>query len=52
MKKIFVIAALFLATGVVSSCTKENSVKPSTQSNDVILSTGDARPSSGGHGNG
>jgi hypothetical protein len=28
MKKIIYIAALFISTGIISSCTKENGVKP------------------------
>ena len=30
MKKILLIAALFISTGVISSCTKENEVTPTT----------------------
>jgi hypothetical protein len=32
MKKILLIAALFISTGVISSCTKENNVTPVTKS--------------------
>ncbi|WP_342648268.1 hypothetical protein [Mucilaginibacter sp. CSA2-8R] len=28
MKKFIYIAALFISTGIISSCTKENGVKP------------------------
>lgn len=56
MKKIFLIAALFVASGVVSSCTKENDVKPSISKkladgpgDKSTLGSGDGtRPSEGG----
>jgi|GEM_PF-2574284 len=32
MKKILLIAALFISTGVISSCTKENNVTPISKS--------------------
>ncbi|CAM3833383.1 hypothetical protein MUGA111182_12320 [Mucilaginibacter galii] len=32
MKKIFLIAAFFVSTGIISSCTKENNVTPVAKS--------------------
>jgi hypothetical protein len=35
MKKILLIAAFFVSTGIISSCTKENNVKPVNKSLSV-----------------
>jgi hypothetical protein len=35
MKKILLIAALFVSTGIISSCTKENEVAPASLSKKV-----------------
>jgi hypothetical protein len=43
MKKIIIIAFAVLTTGLVSSCTKDNSVKPATvKTGDVTCGTGSA----------
>ncbi len=50
MKKFFYIAALLISTGVISSCTKENGVKPTvTKVGDVesVINT-DPIPADGG----
>lgn len=56
MKKIILIAALFVGAGMVSSCSKENDVKPSITKKTAFgpgdkstLGSGDGtRPSEGG----
>lgn len=35
MKKILLIAAFFVSTGIISSCTKENGVTPTTTTTKV-----------------
>ncbi len=36
MKKIIIVALVVLTSGVVSSCTKDNSVKPSSTQKNVV----------------
>jgi hypothetical protein len=42
MKKIIIIAFAVLTTGLVSSCTKDNSVKPATVKTSDLSGTGSA----------
>jgi hypothetical protein len=42
MKKIFVIFIAVLTIGIVSSCTKDNSVKPATVKTSDLSGTGSA----------
>jgi hypothetical protein len=49
MKKKLLIAALFVATGIVSSCTKENNVAPSNITKTLATeNTNDEDPEIGG----
>jgi PBP1b-binding outer membrane lipoprotein LpoB len=41
MKKIIIIAFAILTTGLVSSCTKDNSVKPATTQKTVVADKSD-----------
>jgi len=49
MKKILLIAAFFVSTGVISSCTKDN-VAPSTSTTTALAPTVDGQLATGDGG--
>jgi hypothetical protein len=52
MKKILLIAALFVSTGIISSCTKEKEVAPASVTKKVADTEEDTEIGGGGLGTG
>ncbi|MDT3401817.1 hypothetical protein [Mucilaginibacter terrae] len=52
MKKILLIAALFVSTGIISSCTKEKEVAPTSVAKKVADTGDDEEIGGGGLGTG
>lgn len=52
MKRTIIAAAVILATGILSSCTKDNSVKPATSTSAQVVYGNGQDPKNLGSGDG